>query len=121
MTDQDSHPPQDLRDTHGHVMLGKNMRAVRDAMRISREVLAERAGINADYLGEIERGEKWPALWMIRSIARVLKVSPARFFEFEDDESDDASVIDKFQRTLDNRTLEEQQQALRIVRALFGL
>jgi XRE family transcriptional regulator, regulator of sulfur utilization len=117
MSDQGPQAPHDLRDTHGHVMLGKNIRGVRDSMSISREVLAERAGINADYLGEIERGEKWPALWIIREIARVLKVPTARFFEFEDEEA--GTPIEKLHSTLEDRTPEQQQQALRVVRALF--
>jgi transcriptional regulator with XRE-family HTH domain len=103
------------------IQLGRNVRAVRDSLRISRERVAEQAGIDADYLGEIERGEKWPALWMLRAIARTLKVSPARFFEFEDDAEANISVLQRFQRILDSHTPEEQEHALRIVRAFFGL
>lgn len=81
---------------------------------------AERAGITVSYLGEVERGEKWPTLGIIRSIARGLNVSPARFFEFEDDEAEAGTLIEQFQRALDNRSPEEQQRALRVVKALFG-
>ncbi|HWO37339.1 MAG TPA: hypothetical protein VNO32_51845, partial [Candidatus Acidoferrum sp.] len=79
------------------------------------------AGIDADYLGEIERGEKWPALWMTRAIARALGVLRARFFEFEQETEDGQSVIEQFQRILSSRTAEQQSQALRVIRALFGL
>ncbi len=82
--------------------------------------MAEQAGIDAGYLGEIERGEKWPALWMIRSIARVLAVSPARFFEFDVDETSAVSVAEKLQRELEVRTPEEQTRILRVVKAFFG-
>jgi transcriptional regulator with XRE-family HTH domain len=44
------------------VLFGRKVRAVREAHRYSREAAAERAGISATYLGEIERGEKWPSL-----------------------------------------------------------
>jgi len=100
------------------VLFGKNVRAVRDAANVSREVAAERAGITASYLGEIERGEKWPGLEVIRSIARGLRVSPAQFFEFEDEET--GKPFDKLRLVLENRTEQEQLQALRIIRALFG-
>ncbi len=110
-------PPELL---NSQVLFGKNVRAVRDSLNISREIAAERAGIDADYLGEIERGEKWPALWMIRAIARALKVSPERFFEFEGETETASTPIEKFQRLLGSRTPEEQDQAVRVIKALFG-
>jgi|SRR5580698_6861829 transcriptional regulator with XRE-family HTH domain len=99
---------------------GRNIRAARESRNISRELAAERAGITASYLGEIERGEKWPTLGIIRSIARGLNISPGRFFEFEDDQAEAGPLIEQFQRALDNRAPEEQQRALRVIRALFG-
>jgi transcriptional regulator with XRE-family HTH domain len=49
------------------------MRPIRKAANLSREVVAERAGISANYLGEIERGEKLPTLDMIERIAMPFK------------------------------------------------
>jgi len=108
-------PPELL---NSQELFGARIRRFRDSLGLSREVVAERAGIDADYLGEIERGEKWPALWMPRAIARVLGVSPARFFEFDED-TDDSPLTDKVKRLLDGRTPEEQNLALRVVRAIF--
>jgi len=109
-------PPELL---NSQVLFGQNIRVVRDSLKLSREVVAERAGIDADYLGEIERGEKWPALWMIRAIARSFKISPERFFQFED-QATPATPIEKLQQLLDGRTPEEQDQAVRVTKALFG-
>ena len=108
-------PPEFL---NSQELFGARIRKFRDSLGLSREVVAERAGIDADYLGEIERGEKWPALWMTRAIARVLGVSAARFFEF--DEAEDEPPTDKVKHLLDGRTPEEQNQALRVIRAMFG-
>lgn len=119
MPSQERQPPPELQNSQ--VLFGKNIRAVRDSLNISREIAAERAGIDADYLGEIERGEKWPALWMTRAIARALGVLPARFFDFEEEAEDGQNVIEKFQRILGSRTAEQQSQALRVIRALFRL
>jgi XRE family transcriptional regulator, regulator of sulfur utilization len=119
MPSQERQPPPELQNSQA--LFGRNIRVVRDSLNISREIAAERAGIDADYLGEIERGEKWPALWMTRAIARALGVLPARFFEFEDETEDGQSVIEKFERILGSRTAEQQGQALRVIRALFGL
>ena len=106
---------------NSQILMGKNIRAVRDSLGISREVTAEQAGIDADYLGEIERGEKWPALWMIRAIARALKVSPARFFEFGGESDAGTTALERLQQIVQTRAPEDQELALRIVKALFGL
>jgi transcriptional regulator with XRE-family HTH domain len=119
MPNQDRQSPRELQNSQ--VLFGRNIRAVRDALRLSRETVAERAGIDADYLGEIERGEKWPALWMTRAIAQVLGVAPAKFFEFDEETEEDSDVIEKFKEILKSRTTEQQSQALRVIRALFGL
>jgi ribosome-binding protein aMBF1 (putative translation factor) len=43
-------------------LFGSRIRSIREGANFSREVVAEKADINANYLGEIERGEKWPSL-----------------------------------------------------------
>ncbi len=119
MPNLERQPPPELQNSQ--VLFGKNIRGVRDSLKLSREIVAERAGIDADYLGEIERGEKWPALWMTRAIAQVLGVPPTKFFEFGEETEDDSDVIEKFQRVLATRSPEQQTQALRVIKALFGL
>jgi len=61
------------------VLFGRKVRAVREAHRYSREAAAERAGISATYLGEIERGEKWPSLDVILALATSLDSLPSSF------------------------------------------
>jgi transcriptional regulator with XRE-family HTH domain len=119
MPNEERQPPGEPQNSQ--VLFGRNIRAVRDSLKLSREIVAERAGIDADYLGEIERGEKWPALWMTRAIAVVLGVAPAKFFEFDEGTDEAPNVIEKFHEILDSRTSEQQSQALRVIRALFGL
>ena len=95
------------------------MRAVREAAHMSRELAAEKAEITASYLGEVERGEKWPALEIICAVAAALGVSASTFFEFEAQETDSAILIQKLHRIIENRTTEQQQQALRILKGFF--
>jgi len=101
------------------LLFGKKVRAVREAANISREAAAEKAGITASYLGEVERGEKWPSLEIIRAIATALNTPLPTFLEFEAQEIDTAILKGKLSRILDNRTTEQQQQALRVLKALF--
>jgi len=80
---------------------------------------AEKADINANYLGEIERGEKWPSLEIIRRLAATLGVSPSAFFEYDAEEADHNILLSKLQQLLSSRTAEQLQQALRVLKALF--
>jgi transcriptional regulator with XRE-family HTH domain len=41
----------------------------------SQEVLAEKAGLNRSFLGEIERGSSMPSLATIAKIARALNIN----------------------------------------------
>jgi transcriptional regulator with XRE-family HTH domain len=110
---------REIHKVEDHREFGENIRAARKTAKVSRAVAAERAGISVGYLGEVERGERWPRLNVTRAIARAINVSPARFFEFQDPEA--GHPIEKLQSALKNRTLEEQRQVLRVVRALLGI
>jgi transcriptional regulator with XRE-family HTH domain len=101
------------------VLFGRKVRAVRDATHMSRELAAEKAGITANYLGEVERGEKWPSLEIICAIATALNVTPPEFFEFEALETDPGILTRKLHRIIENRTTEQQQQALRVLKGLL--
>jgi transcriptional regulator with XRE-family HTH domain len=101
------------------VLFGRKMRATRKAARVSREIAAERAEITASYLGEVERGEKWPALDIICAIAAALGVSASTFFEFEAQEADPTLLRRRLHRIVENRTTAQQQQAFRVLKALF--
>jgi len=108
-----------LMESQPLVLFGRKVRAVRDAAHISRELAAEKSGITASYLGEVERGEKWPSLEIICAIATSLGVSPPIFFDFEAQETDPGILIQKLNRIIENRTTEEQQQALRVLKGLL--
>ena len=108
-----------LMESQPVVLFGRKIRAVRDAAHISRELAAEKSGITANYLGEVERGEKWPSLEIICAIATALSVPPSRFFEFESQETDPGILIQKLHRILENRTTDQQQQALRVLKGLL--
>jgi len=103
------------------VLFGRKVRAVREAGQLSREQASEKSGITANYLGEVERGEKWPSLEIICAIAAALNVSPQMLFDFEAQETDPSTLTQKLHRIVDNRTTEQQQQALRVLKGLFEL
>lgn len=65
---------------------GDSIRRLRKGQNLSQEALAERAGMNADFVGFIERGENLPTLATILQLARALRVKPSTIIE-EFDES----------------------------------
>jgi transcriptional regulator with XRE-family HTH domain len=108
-------------ESQAQVLFGRKVRAAREAAQMSRELAAEKSGITANYLGEVERGEKWPSLEIICAIATALNVSLPMLFEFEAQETDSGVLMQKLHRIVENRSTEQQQQALRILKGLFEL
>ena len=102
------------------ILFGKKIRAIRDAANLSRELTAEKAQINANYLGELERGEKWPSLEVLEALSGALDVSLDVFFSFDEQEIDPDLLLRKLRQLLTGRDVEQLQQALRVLKALFG-
>lgn len=55
--------------------IGKNIRKFRHARNLRLEDLAEKAGLSVNYVGALERGEKFPSLGSFILIANALEVS----------------------------------------------
>lgn len=62
------------------VALGQAVRRLRREADLTQEELAARAGISANYVGEIERGECNPSVLVMFALARGLNVRPATLF-----------------------------------------
>jgi transcriptional regulator with XRE-family HTH domain len=100
-------------------LFGSRVRSIREAANLSRETVAERAKISANYLGEIERGEKRPKLDMIARLANALEVAPNVLFDYEAEEVDNDILLRKLQTLMSALSTEQLQQALRVLRTLF--
>jgi transcriptional regulator with XRE-family HTH domain len=100
------------------VLFGKRLRALRKATSLSREKIAERTNITSNYLGEIERGEKWPSLQVLSALAKALDVSPARFFEFDPHSADPKFLRKQLDQFLARRDAKQLQQINRILAAI---
>ena len=67
------------------VALGQTVRRLRREADLTQEELAARAGISANYVGEIERGECNPSVLVMFAVARGLSVKAARLLDVEPD------------------------------------
>ena len=61
-----------MSETGIKVRFGEAVRRLRRQRRLSQEALADLAGINRSYLGEVERGQVTPSLETIDKIAHAL-------------------------------------------------
>ena len=62
-------------------IVARNLRILRKQKGLSQEELAFQAGINRNYVGQIEREEKSPTIGMVEKIAVPLGVSPSDLLE----------------------------------------
>jgi transcriptional regulator with XRE-family HTH domain len=63
------------------VALGQRVRALRKGAKLSQEELAARAGLSANYVGEVERGERNPSALALFAVAKGLTIHPATLLE----------------------------------------
>lgn len=56
--------------------VARNVRRLRLERGYTQEELSELAGINRNYTGMIERGERSPTVDMLEKLARALKIDP---------------------------------------------
>jgi transcriptional regulator with XRE-family HTH domain len=101
-------------------LFGRRVRAARKAAKLSRDRAVDRAGLNsANYLGEIERGEKWPAPEKIAALAQAFGVSVASFFEFDREETDPKVLRKKIDALFSKSNPQQLQQAYRLLKSLL--
>jgi len=61
-------------------IVARNLRRLRRTRKLSQEELADRAGINRNYVGMLEREENAATVDMLEKLADVLDVAPIAFF-----------------------------------------
>jgi transcriptional regulator with XRE-family HTH domain len=76
--------------TNGHVF-GVRIRRLREAMDLSLRGLADRSGVSAPMLSQVERGETSPTLAVAERIAGGLELSLSQLLRL--DETDGVSVV----------------------------
>ena len=69
------------RHIHSYKIIGQNIRAKRESLKISQEELAFRISSTRNYIGCIERAEKFPSLAVILDIAKALDVNIKDLFK----------------------------------------
>ncbi|TPK23959.1 helix-turn-helix transcriptional regulator [Mesorhizobium sp. B2-5-9] len=60
--------------------VAKNLRRLRHATGLSQEELADRADVNRNYVGMLEREEHAATIDMLEKLSTVLDIDPIEFF-----------------------------------------
>jgi transcriptional regulator with XRE-family HTH domain len=61
--------------------MGEVLRAERRRQQLTLKELAERAAISVPYLGEVERGKKYPSALVVERLAQALEIDVAAILE----------------------------------------
>jgi transcriptional regulator with XRE-family HTH domain len=99
------------------LLLGKRIGDIRKRNGLSQEKLAERAGISAQYVSNIERGKENPTLDLLLGLADALKVSLGEICDFED--MDQRKTQNTIREILKIKDPERLRTALRVLRAVL--
>jgi transcriptional regulator with XRE-family HTH domain len=92
-------PDASASSLHGEVdpvVVGQRVKALREAMQLSLRDLAERSGVSAPMLSQVERGETSPTLSVAARIARGLDLTLSQLLRL--DEAAHVVIVTKDQR-----------------------
>ena len=100
------------KDTYLKKAFGLRVRQLRKDAALSQEQLAEKSSLSANYIGRIERGDKWVSPEVLDKLAKVLKAKVSDFFLFDEPEREREidqfdREINKLRRTLKGRPLDD--------------
>jgi transcriptional regulator with XRE-family HTH domain len=96
---------------------GKNIKNLRTKKGLTQEQLAERAGINGKYLGEIERGEKCPSSITVYRIAKALGTSVSQILD--DCPRIDKGLLKEIEKLCIGKKRKDIEKAIRILQVFF--
>lgn len=98
-------------------LIGKRIREIRKAQRLSQEQAAEKADISPNYLSRIERGKENPTLDMLIKFADALKIEMWEMFDFGH-EVNIKELRDAMSKLLKETDEEKLRMAVKILRAV---
>lgn len=99
-------------------MLGKRIRELRKARKLTIERLAERTGVNDKYLGSVERGEQNPSFKVLTKVARALAVELSDLFRFEHTEENEKALHRKIGDLLKKSSSEQLRLLFKVIKSL---
>lgn len=105
-------------------VIGERIKHLRKEQGLTQEELAEKAGINASYIGTVERGERNISIATLEKIIGGLGVPAVAMFQFHETESlasttEKAEVIQAISSLLYSRSLSENKLLFRVIKDII--
>ncbi|RRJ67455.1 XRE family transcriptional regulator [Paenibacillus oralis] len=102
-------------------IIGKRIKQLRKEQGLTQEQLAEKAGVNASYIGTVERGVRNISIETLEKIIQGLDVPLAVMFQFHETKNvdswkDKAEVLEVVNSLLYSRSLEENKLIFRVIK-----
>lgn len=96
-------------------IFARNVRRARERLNANQSELAEKAEISSNYVGEIERGEKWPSPKVLDQLCQALDLRPWQLFFDDSVDESPTTWIEAHRDTLaaQARTIIEMTSAIR--------
>src|SRR5262249_51380223 len=100
-------------------LFAERIREVRESVGLKQVQVAKEFDIDPKHMNRFERGQVNPSFGIIFQLARLYKVSPATFFEFEKNQKDSKVLKERMREIVETRDFKQLQQAYRVLKALF--
>lgn len=100
------------------ITLGKRIREERQKLNLTQEMLAEDIDLTTAYIGQIERGERNLTLENLVKVANRLGVTIDYLLSDSLSSSNDTYIV-QLAQLLNERTLQEKEMAVDVLRTLF--
>lgn len=99
--------------------ISRNIKNIRLKRKLTQEQVAELAGINPKYLGEIERGEKNPTASIVLRLSKVIGVPVCEILKSDGCPYADGNYGEMITRLCSGKKEPELNKAMRILEVLF--
>ncbi len=100
-------------------LIGRHIRRLRRDHALTQQAFAKRIGVNASYIGPLEKGDKAPSLSMLERLASEFAVPVFSFFI--DDEKEDRGAVDRIRALVGSRPPEEREFLLKTIEEMVKL
>ena len=100
-------------------LLGKRIRALRNDLKWTQEVLGKHSELSYKFIGEIERGQQNPSFDTFVKIAAALKVDLAELFRFEQITTDKKSSVEQVFKIIKTMSDKDLSCLLAILKVLY--
>ena len=75
------------------VLMGRRLRSLRTARGLTQQALGERADVHYKFIGEVERGERFPSAEILFKLAAAMEIAPRDLLTFEHEVTDRKELL----------------------------